>query len=359
LPAAAAFVLLGGGAAAGTLLALRGSVIPGPSPQNVQPQMKPLVSTVHVEPLRAKDPAGGAPWGVRIARSETGLVCTTAGQVVGDRFGIIGLDGRFRELAPTFVDGCGQEKTGRTSLAGARVFYSRNLSKVRTVIDGIAGPTLVSAVLEQDFKPPRKLAVSSDGAFVGVFAGYPEDVGAQLVLHFRDGHSETHAMGRSPFVVPDPAGGRAWHAQGFQFGNAPPGATCVNFASARQVQPLISGPLVCGRAYRHHYFFKVRRFTPGESARDGFMSWDWHDHPARTVVWGEVDPHAVKSVTVEGPGGPHLLRLAFGRTILAIYPGTVKPGDLTVVVRLANGNVERHKGSAHTAPFPRPKRGHR
>src|ERR671930_2691327 len=64
LPAAAALVLLGGGAAAATLLVLRGSVIPGPAPEDVQPQMKPLVRTAHVEPISARDPAGGAPWGV-------------------------------------------------------------------------------------------------------------------------------------------------------------------------------------------------------------------------------------------------------------------------------------------------------
>jgi hypothetical protein len=354
LPAAAAFVLLGGGAAAATLLVLRGSVIPGPTPTNVQPQMTPLVRTLHVEPVRAADPAGGAPWGVRIAHSETGLLCTAAGQIVGGRFGIVGLDGRFRTLAPTFADGCGAEVRDRASLVGARVFYSPKLSRVRTVIDGIAGPGLKSVVLQQVYRPDRRLTVSPDGAFVGVVSGYPEDVGARVVLTFRDGHSEDHSLGRSPFVTPDPAGGRAWRVQAFQLGNAPPGPVCVSFESARQVEPLITGPPVCGSFGDDHYFFAVRHFEPGESRRGGFESFSWHRHPPRTVVWGSAGKK-VKSVTVDGPGGPRSLPIALGRTFLAIYPGNVKPSQLTVVVRLGDGSVQRRQGSANTRPFPRPR----
>ena len=351
LPAAVALVLLGCGAAAGTLLVLRGSVIPGPAPEDVQPQMTPLVRTAHVEPISARDPAGGAPWGVRIARSETGLVCTTAGQIVGGRFGVIGLDGRFRALAPEFTDGCGTPRTGHTSLVGARVFYSPAEAAVRTVVDGFAGPDLRSAVLQPAYGPTHKIALASDGAFVTVFAGYPEDIGARVVLRFRDGHSEAHNLGRSPFLVQDPSGGNAWTASGFEIGNRKP--LCVRFGSARQAHTRASGPPVCGLASGSDYFFfAARHFAPGDHRRSGaFTSYSWGHHPPRTVVWGGVG-RGVRSVSIEGPGGVRRVRIPLTHAMLAIYPGNVDPARLTVVFRFANGRVERRRGSANLVASP-------
>jgi hypothetical protein len=357
LPAAAALVLLGCGAAAGTLLVLRGSVIPGPAPEDVQPQMTPLVRTAHVEPISARDPAaGGAAWGVRIARSETGLVCTTAGQIVGGRFGVIGLDGRFRTLAPEFTDGCGAQRPGRTSLIGARVFYSPADAAVRTVVDGFAGPGLASAVLQPAYGRPRRIAVSSDGAFVTVFAGYPEDLGARVVLRFRDGHTEAHDLGRSPFVVQDPLGGNAWTASAGVIGNTKP--TCVSLVSVARSQRPVSGPPICGLRSGSHYFFAIRRFAPGDHRRGGLTGYNWDHHPPRTMVWGLAGA-GVKSVSVEGPGGSRPVRILLNRAFLAIFSGSVDPARLTVVVHLAGGRVERGRGSANLVPFPRPPRRHR
>jgi hypothetical protein len=358
LPAAAALVLLGCGAAAGTLLVLRGSVIPAPAPEDVQPQMKPLVRTAHVEPLRARDPAGGAPWGVRIARSETGLICTTAGQIVGGRFGVIGLDGRFRELSPEFTDGCGAQRPGHTSLIGARVFYSPADAAVRTVIDGFAGPGLASAVLQPVYGRPRKLAVASDGAFVTVFAGYPEDIGARVVLRFRDGHTEAHNLGRSPLVLQDPYGGNAWSTSAGSFGNAQP--VCVGFGSVGRDRTRASGPAICGiPTGSRYYFFTGRRFYPGEHQHGGlFGSYSWGTHPARTMVWGALGKN-VNSVSVDGPGGLRRVRILLNHTFLAIYPGSVDPARLTVVLRFAGGRVVRRQGSANLVPYPEPPRRHR
>jgi hypothetical protein len=358
LPVAAALVLLGGGAAAATLLALRGSVIPGPASQDVQPQMRPLVKTAHVEPISVRDPAGGAPWGVRIARSETGLICTTAGQIVGGRFGVIGLDGRFRELSPEFTDGCGAQRPGHTSLIGARVFYSPSDAAVRTVIDGFAGPGLVSAVLQPVYGRARKIAVASDGSFVTVFAGYPEDIGARVVLRFKDGHTEAHNLGRSPLVVQDPYGGNAWSTSAGSFGNARP--ICVNFGSIGRSRTNISGPSVCGLPTgSDFYFFTARGFHPGEHHHDGlFASYSWGNHPPRTMVWGALGK-AVKSVGIEGPGGLRGVRILLNHTFLAIYPGSVDPARLTVVLHFRGGRIVRRQGSANLVPYPRPPRRHR
>jgi len=360
LPAAAALVLLGGGAAAATLLALRGSVIPGPASQDVQPQMRPLVKTAHVEPIRAPDPAGGgsAPWTVRTARSETGLICTTAGQVVGGRFGVIGLDGRFRELSPEFTDGCGAQRPGHTSLIGARVFYSQSDAAVRTVVDGFAGPGLAGAVLQPVYGRPRKIAVGGDGAFVAVFAGYPEDLGARVVLRFRDGHSEADNLGRSPMVVQDPYGGNAWSTSAGSFGNARP--VCVGFGSVARDRTRTSGPSICGLpSGPDHYFFTTRRFRPGEHRRGGvFGSYSWGNHPPRTMVWGALGK-GVKSVSIEGPRGSRRVRILLNHTFLAIYRGSVDPARLTVVLHFSRGRVVRRQGSANLVPYPRPPRRHR
>jgi hypothetical protein len=358
LPAAAALVLLGGGAAAATLLALRGSVIPGPASQDVQPQMRPLVKTAHVEPISAPDPAGGAaPWTVRIARSETGLICTTAGQIVGGKFGVIGLDGRFRELSPEFTDGCGAERPGHTSLIGARVFYSPSDAAVRTVVDGFAGPGLAGAFLQPAYGRTRRIAVASDGAFVTVFAGYPEDLGARVLLRFRDGHTEAHGVGLSPLVVPDPYGGNAWSASPFQIGNTRP--ACVSFGSIRQTPTRVSGPPVCGlHRGPNYYFFAARRFESGERGGHGETSFDWGHHPPRTVVWGEAGP-GVKSVSIEGPGGARRVPVPLSRAFLTIYRGSVDPARLTVLVHFRDGRVERRQGFANLVPFPRPPRRHR
>ncbi|MCW2990811.1 MAG: hypothetical protein JWM73_1405, partial [Solirubrobacterales bacterium] len=113
---------LAGSAAAGTLLLLRGSVIPAPQKIDVGAVQFVVPDSIRLADQRAADPDGGAPWGLQLSRSETGLVCSTVGQVVGERFGLVGLDGRFRVYEPGVVDGCGAEQENATTLLGARVF---------------------------------------------------------------------------------------------------------------------------------------------------------------------------------------------------------------------------------------------
>ena len=46
-------------------------------------------------PLRAPDPAGGLPWGMRIIHTTRGLICVQIGRVYGDQLGQLGVDGAF------------------------------------------------------------------------------------------------------------------------------------------------------------------------------------------------------------------------------------------------------------------------
>ncbi len=56
-----------------------------------------IASSVHLLPLRVPDPAGGPPWGLRVARTSRGLLCVEPGRVVDGRVGVIGADGAFRD----------------------------------------------------------------------------------------------------------------------------------------------------------------------------------------------------------------------------------------------------------------------
>jgi hypothetical protein len=47
--------------------------------------------------LRAPDPGGGLPWGLRLVRTHSGLLCAQVGRVAGGVLGQIGVDGAFHD----------------------------------------------------------------------------------------------------------------------------------------------------------------------------------------------------------------------------------------------------------------------
>lgn len=47
--------------------------------------------------LRAADPGGGAPWGIRLVRTPGGLLCAQVGRVMNRTLGQLGLDGAFAD----------------------------------------------------------------------------------------------------------------------------------------------------------------------------------------------------------------------------------------------------------------------
>lgn len=62
------------------------------------------IVSVQLLALRAADPQGGPPWGLRIARTARGWICAQVGRVDDGRFGELGLDGAFGDdgrLHPT------------------------------------------------------------------------------------------------------------------------------------------------------------------------------------------------------------------------------------------------------------------
>ena len=136
------------------------------------PEQRVSVGSGTVLTLRAPDPEGGQPpWTLRVSRSITGLECSAVGQLDGEAFGLLGLDGAFRALPEANADACGRPGT----LVGARVFAARRPRNVRTVVSGVAGPGLRRVTLEAGGRA-RTVPHSSEGAFVHVLRGYPEDV---------------------------------------------------------------------------------------------------------------------------------------------------------------------------------------
>lgn len=64
---------------------------PGPSAAFAGVQ----VTSVRLLPLRAPDPQGGPPWGIRLIETSRGWTCAQVGRVKDGRFGELGLDGAF------------------------------------------------------------------------------------------------------------------------------------------------------------------------------------------------------------------------------------------------------------------------
>jgi len=345
------FALIGTATAGAALLVLRGSVIPAPAARDVPRDQLPRPGTTRLTGLTAPDPAPGRPpWTLRLARSSTGLLCSTVGQLVGGRFGLVGLDGRFRAYAPRIVDSCGEQQRGaRASLIGARVFDADDPRDVRTVVNGVAGRALRAVAVEVRGRR-RPVPVGSGGAFLTVLSGYPEDSGVEVELRFAGGRVEVHPLGIAPAVVADPEGGRAWRVSVSTFQESADRDRCVQFEPARPGRPRALSPAVCGRTRRgvpaSGAYFAVRRIAPGSGSwREQFHgAGDWGRHPARTAVWGGFADD-VRRIEVSGPGGLRVVPALTDRHVfLAVLPGSVDPRALVVRVVRRDGRSSVHRG---------------
>jgi hypothetical protein len=354
LLAAALLVVTAGSAAGGTLLALRGSVIP--APQAVPPEQTPAAGTSRVASLRVADPqAGLLPWTVRVARSETGLLCSTVGQIDHDgTFGLVGLDGRFRTIAEGVSDSCGAARPGGVSLIGARVLDAARRDDVRTVVSGVAAAGAIARVEIATAAGGTRRVPVDDGIFVAVLRGYPEDLAIRATVTLTSGREEIHDFGRGGFVATDPAGGPAWKLQAFSI--AGDGRTCASFSWARPGRgapwsPEACGDLAHGRPGRRGWFVAVRRLRKGIHGTAPFPA-SWGDHPPRTAVWGGVGDD-VRSVSVQvGTAAPRPLALTISRTFLAVLDPKVDPETVTTRFTMKDGRTEVAHGSAHLVAHP-------
>jgi hypothetical protein len=352
LLAAALALVIAGSAMAGTLYVLRGDPIPAPAERDAGASQTVEPGSSHVLPMRADDPAGGPAFALRVATSRVGGICSTVGQVEHGDFGLVGLDRRFRPMADGVVDSCGQNRDDAASLVGVRVLDADRPEEVRSVVSGVGGPALRSAVVVAA-NAPRNLDIGPDGTFITAVRGYPEDLGIRVSLRFADGHTEDHPFGTSASVVRDPAGGPAWQTMSFSYGNDP--GQCVNFQPARERREIPISPAACGvfagKPNRERgYFFAVRRLKRTRTRVYDEAKGRWSFAP-RTAVWGESGKN-VRAIAVVGPDGRRELTRTPGGAFLAVYPGAVDPGDLRVEVTLTNGTVRRHGGDTNLAAPP-------
>ena len=58
----------------------------------------PVDQSARLLPLRAPDPDGGPPWGMRMVTTSRGQLCLQVGRVVDDQLGVLGGDGRLHPL---------------------------------------------------------------------------------------------------------------------------------------------------------------------------------------------------------------------------------------------------------------------
>jgi hypothetical protein len=351
-------VLLAASAAAATLWALRGS--PLPVPRDIPLEQTPAPHTARLSGVRAPDPDHGAPpWAVRLAHSRTGLVCSTVGQLVNGQFGLIGLDRRFRALPTAVADSCGQAQRDTVSLIGARVFTGRSAADRRTVVSGVAGPTLRSVAATVGGHPVRVTAAPG-GVFAIALRGYPEDLQIELSLAYADGHRERYSFGSDPSVVPDPSGGPSWRVEALGFGLRPgqrgPVPTCVNFQPARSflnppLSPTVCGVLTAGRR-PHGFFFAIRRIYNTRHFARNICQGSWKGFDARTAVYG-IAGSDVSSVEVLGPGAKQTsVRISVSRAFLALFPPSVRPDELAVRIRRVDGSSLIRHGSANLVRPP-------
>jgi hypothetical protein len=362
LLAALLVVLLAATAAATTYYILRASPIAPFKPTDTTPEQRVAPGTSRVLDLRSPDPGGAAPpWALRLARSQTGLLCGTVGQVDGDEFGIVGLDGRFRALPEPNADACGEPDADGLALLGTRVFDSDNDAEVRTVVNGAGGPKLERATIAVRGGAPEPLELGPEGGFLRAYTGFPEDLQPVVTLHFAGGRTRRHALATSPFVVPDPLGGPAWKIEA-SVGGGPerverhhgrtyrlPVYSCMQFSTARyRERTSAMSPALCGRD-RHPVdgpdrtlYYGARRLDGGRRVPSDILAGRWNRHEPRTAIWGNAGRDTVSELVITGPDGlRRTVRPIITGAFLVVLDPQVDPATLHVEVRFKDGRLLR------------------
>lgn len=337
-------------ATAAVLLIREGSSLPAVHTQDLRAGGVPLPGTARLAGLDTPDPAAGVPpWDLRVSRTRDGEICTAVGQVIGRRFGIVGLDDVFRELPLGSVDVCSADSPTGPVLAGARALVGRTPSEARTVVSGVAGAD-ARQVMAYGPGGPRRLRLGPDGSFITVYQGEPEDVRPRIVVTTSGGRSQTIAFERSSaFEVPDSGGGAPWMASteaDLQEGASPDEDCAQVIQEPSQSEPSPGmrpmTPEVCGRLSAQPLFVLMRRFVP-ESGRN--TPFPWGNAPARTIVYGVADPRVTGlSLEVAHTARPLPIN-RHGGSFLAVLDGHIDPSSLTLVAKLNDGTVRRYQRS--------------
>jgi hypothetical protein len=326
---------------------------------DLTPEQRVVAGTSSVSTLRASDPQRGhLAWTLRISRSETGLQCSTVGQLQDTTFGLVGLDGAFRALPEANTDACGEPGTP----IGARVFAAKRTRDVRSVLYGVAGAGVAKVTVTVAGGKPRTVPHTADGAFLLALRGYPEDAQPVVTIRRAGGATSTYnPVGGRSTIVADPFGGRAWKLQAFAFGTpAKPKASlrtsCVSFATARAVpdEANVSATPVCGLeparpgVKRKPLYFATRRLS-GTGPSTNFLAGNWAGHPARVAVWGIA--RGAKHITVRAGSFSKSTAPLINGGFLVFLPASTRPGVVRVTV-----DGKRYGSTFGTVAPPKPAR---
>jgi hypothetical protein len=318
--------------------------------------------TARMAGFSVPDPARGQPrWTLRLATSQTGLLCSTVGQQVGGSSGSSASTVASARWPP--------KRRMRAACAGAtpRRWWGRACSTrgARATSAPWCPASRATSYARCSWKPRAGAGpcpCGRSGVFLAVLAGLPEDLGLRVQLRFADGHRERHGFGVAPTVVRDPPGGRAWRIQSGMISGDD--RTCMALSEARQRRNPVVSPAACGRLRRtgtgrsfrqRGIFFAVRRVTPGTGGlpADFFGEGRWQDTPPRLIVLGAAG-NDVAALDVRGPAGAARTGTWFrpNGSFAYVFGPSVRPGEVTVTVRFRDGRRLVRRASTNLVAPP-------
>lgn len=371
LIALVAGVSAAGVAAAATNLFGLADPLPTPRAADVPVEARPIPSTAVLAGAAVRDPDGLPPWDVRVSHTRTGELCSAVGQTVRGRFGIVGLDRRFREIPVGAADSCGTPPAGDEVQVGARAAVGRGDFTARTLVVGVAGPDVRRIAIRRAGRD-TPMPLRGDRAFLAVLEGLPDETRPHLRVTNARGETRSIRLSDSGDVeTPDPEGGTPWairsgpathfrHPDALGGKPAPAGATCV--VAHRQPDALDftyedgvgfdlpRTPVACRlRTDRAPVVALIRRLSP--DAHTG-AAWSYGFAPARTVAIGVATPDVV-ALTAHTPRGTvPVRRVASNGAFAAIADGHVDPAQIELRARLRDGRlVVTRAGAAPATPM--------
>ncbi len=238
---AAIVVLAGGAIAAAATGVLTGSPVSNPAgpPVPHAGYGVPVAGGSDLLVLRAADPEGGLPWGIRIVHTTRGLVCVQVGRVYRGQLGQLGVDGVFHD-------------DGRFHPLGSSVLYGTSEEMLQCVLpsqsfsyEDASADRSGDPVPHHGVRPPARELRSISFGLLGPDA-------ASVTYQTRSGpRTEPVSPGTGAYLIVEPVA----HA-GRQFSN---GGAAIGPVSQRTVAPLplayprlrgLSGSAVTAVTYR-------------------------------------------------------------------------------------------------------------
>jgi hypothetical protein len=189
---AVAFVLAGGAIAAAATGVLNGSPVKrqGPATPNAGIGV-PAPGGSRLLALRAADPQGGLPWGMRLVHTTRGEICVQIGRLDDGQLGQVGIDGafhddgRFHPLAPDILPETSDSGDVSCNLATApiriglwasgdrsaapspeRTSFKPTARDLRSISWGLLGPHAVSITYHTAAAVLTRLVASGTGAYL-------------------------------------------------------------------------------------------------------------------------------------------------------------------------------------------------